>query len=47
MRLSICLGIDTVTVEEDIANEIDILVQEQVSLRLKDHIPQELQEEVA
>jgi len=32
--------------EEDIAREIDQLVAEQVAICLKDHIPQELQEEV-
>ncbi|KAJ7876100.1 hypothetical protein B0H14DRAFT_34837 [Mycena olivaceomarginata] len=33
--------------EEDIAREIDQLVAEQVAICLKDHIPQELQDEVA
>jgi len=33
--------------EEDIEREIDQLVAEQVALCLKDHIPQELQDEVA
>ncbi|KAJ7125199.1 hypothetical protein C8R44DRAFT_782570 [Mycena epipterygia] len=34
-------------VEDDIAREIEELVEEQVALVLKDHIPQDLQDEVA
>lgn len=36
-----------VQVEDDIAREIEQLVEEQVALVLKDHIPQDLQDEVA